>query len=58
VNGTAADTLTVGEGGGGNLLGFLGVLPLGLFLDLLTYVGGALAAIFLLLKATALYLGY
>jgi PKD repeat protein len=58
VNGTAAGTLTVGDGGGGNLLGFLGVLPLGLFLDLLTYVGGALTAVFLLLKATALYLGY
>lgn len=58
VNGTAAGSLTVGGGGGGSLLGFLGFLPVGLFLDLVIYLGGLVAAVFLLLKALALYLGY
>lgn len=55
VNDSTAGTLTVR---GESLLGFLGVLPLGLFQVLVTYVGGLLVATYLLLKAVALYLGY
>jgi len=57
VGGTGAGTLTVGESGPG-LLGFLGVLPLDLLGTLVRYLGGVLAALFLLLKAVALFLGY
>lgn len=58
VNGTGAGTLQVGGGSGGGPLAVLGFLPLGLLQLLVTYVGGLLVAVFLLLKATALYLGY
>lgn len=60
VNDTVAGELRV-EGSGDDtagLLGFLGFLPLDLLGAILTYVGGGLAALFLVLKATALYLGY
>jgi hypothetical protein len=55
VNDTTAGTLSVR---GESLLGFLGVVPLGLIQTLVTYVGGLLVAVYLLLKAVALYLGY
>lgn len=58
VNGTAAGTLTVGDEATAGPLSVLGFLPLGLLRTLLTYVGGLLVALFLVLKATALYLGY
>lgn len=58
VNGTTAGTLSVAGEDGGSLLGFLGFLPLGLLKALVTYVGGVVVALFLLLKAVALYLGY
>jgi hypothetical protein len=59
VNGTDAGTLTVGNSDGG-FLGFLplGLLPLGLLGTLVTYLGGVLAAVFLILKAVALYMDY
>lgn len=58
VNGTGAGTVTVGDEPSPGLLSFLGVLPLGLLQTVVTYVGGLLVAVFLVLKAAALYLGY
>jgi len=60
VNGTAAGTVSVGEGGGllASVLGVFGFLPLGLFRMVLTYLGGVLVAVFLALKAVALLMGY
>lgn len=58
VNDTVAGELRVDGGEGSGFLGFLGFLPLDLLGAILTYVGGGLAALFLVLKAAALYLGY
>jgi len=60
VNGTAAETVSVGEGGGllASVLGVFGFLPLGLVRTVLTYLGGVLVAVFLALKAVALLMGY
>jgi len=60
VNGTAAGTVSVGEGGGllASVLGVFGFLPLGLVRTVLTYLGGVLVAVFLALKAVALLMGY
>lgn len=60
VNDSRAGTLSVGGGGGllSGVFGIFGFLPLGLIQTLVTYVGGVLVALFLVLKAVALYLGY
>lgn len=63
VNGTASqEQLAVGQGGGGlfSFLGFLplGFLPLGLLRTLALFVGLPIAAVYLVLKTLAIYLGY
>lgn len=63
VNGTEASTQLTVSGGGGGLFGFLGFLPLGFLpLGILRLIGLfvllPLAAVYLVLKGLALYLGY
>jgi hypothetical protein len=54
----AGQQVTVEDGGGGGLFGFLGFLPLGLLRPLILFVGLPLLVVYLALKALALYLGY
>lgn len=58
VNNTTAGTVTVTSGGGGGLLGFLSILPVGIIQPVAMFVLLPVVVIYGVLKGLALYLGY